>query len=103
LYVLQPLCVLKEYPTSLEKTIIESYGDKRFYTALEGAYEQFRIKLSEIADNNVAYFCDCSNALSQEKNTLFCDLWHFSDFGHSLFADCIQEKLIRVLTDEEKI
>ena len=93
LYVLQPLCVFKEHLSLSEKRIMEVYGDRKYYIELKGAYGKLRNRLSELEDNKNAYFCDCSNALSEEKNTLFSDLWHFSDFGHLLLADCVSEKL----------
>jgi hypothetical protein len=39
------------------------------------------------------YFIDTSDVLSEEKETTFADIWHFSDHGHDLLGKFLSEQL----------
>lgn len=102
IFVLQPTLFLKQNTTLLEKRILfySNGGNKQYsFRTLWRGYEKIRNRLTALSDNQKIYFCDCSNALSGEQKTTFADLWHFSDFGHTLFANCCESTILQVIND----
>jgi len=98
MYVLQPFCALKQNPSFLEKEILIAYGDAMFFDKLIKAYDEIRQGLKSLSDNQCAYFLDCSDISSREQQTVFCDLWHFSDIGHRLLSGCLLKELLPIST-----
>jgi hypothetical protein len=89
-YALQPFLPYKKIKSFLEKRILQlSIQDEN---QLKKYYGTIREGLSGLVQTNI-YFIDTSDVLSEEKETTFADIWHFSDHGHDLLGKFLSEQL----------
>jgi len=104
--ILQPLLAAKRFKTSLEQRILEfpAKADRGPDTPADwpqryvDAFATFRRALTQMSRTlGGMSFVDCSDALSEQRETTFADFWHFGDAGHRLLARCVAEGLAPVL------
>ena len=103
--VLQPFIHGKKEKSKFEKAILvrvstAGYPDEE---DVESARSIIRDGLNQIANESVeAYFVDCSTSFDNESASIFSDHWHFSDMGHQLLAECIEQGLEPVIAEITK-
>lgn len=98
-YIPQPTILFKKHRTAVEEEVIKLSGTADYIHNLTTSYKQVIQKLSRLADEKTSFFIDCSESLSMETATTFTDLWHFSDPGHKLLADCYQQQLYVIISN----
>jgi lysophospholipase L1-like esterase len=67
--------------------------------AIRESYAQIRQNLLLMEEKKQLVFIDCSKIFNHEKETVFADMWHFSDIGHQILGNTLAEKLSRFLID----
>lgn len=83
LIVLQPSLNERTSLTSIENELLESSLDsKAVSAALTASYKKMSLALKQMAQAKHFNFIDCSRVFDSEKQTVFTDIWHFTDFGH---------------------
>jgi len=86
--------MLSPIETVVERESLRYYGDK---AGLHAVYEQVRQGLRELASKPGAYFIDASRVFNHESKTIFTDVWHFSDPGHTILATAIAPPLVKII------
>ena len=100
-FVLQPALFEKQRLSPVERTveseILKFLGSK---VGLRETYGQIREQLQALGREQRAAFIDCSRISDSESATVFTDVWHFSDVGHSLLARHLADGLLPILRNE---
>jgi hypothetical protein len=82
--VLQPSLVERVRRSDIEEKLLK--GSLKPHASAEAileSYVRMRKGLRDLAgESKIVYFLDCSRLLNKETETIFADLWHFSDPGH---------------------
>jgi len=103
LVVLQPALTERSRPTPIEKKLLEySLLNLASAEALVRSYEEMRVGLLELAERRELYFLDGSRILSDEPETTFADMWHFSDPGHEILAEFMTEPVASILRERKR-
>lgn len=103
--VLQPFIHGKEQKSKFEKAILVRVSTAGYPD--EDEVETARLTMREglqgiVEKNSSADFVDCSTAFDSESMSIFSDHWHFSDRGHQLLADCMEQGLVPVVAEISK-
>lgn len=98
IFALQPAVFEKEPQSFLEKKI--SYASLQVYGLPEefaGSYEEMRKGLRAMSDALAAHFLDLSKIFDGEQETVFSDIYHFSDIGHEILAQKLSAFIAPIL------
>lgn len=94
LVVLQPSLNERSKRTPIEEKLLKfSLDPHSSSAALTDSYDSIRKALSGKAQTGVLHFLDCSKVLDSEKETVFADIWHFTDFGHRIIGNAMADKI----------
>ena len=100
-FALQPALFEKQTLSPVEQTveseILKFLGSKE---RLRETYGQIRERLQALGREQRAAFIDCSRVYDSESATVFTDVWHFSDVGHSMLARRLADGLLPILKNE---
>ena len=99
LVILQPALVEREQPTELEDRLLTgSLLPHASAEALTRSHEAMRAGLAAYQRAGLLQFLDCSRAFDRERATTFADMWHFSDFGHTILGQSIATRIALMLS-----
>jgi hypothetical protein len=103
LTVLQPSLNERTKRTTIEKKILRmSLEPHSSSDALTESYDTIRKSLASLPRTGNFSFLDCSRVFDAEKETVFTDIWHFSDFGHKILGQVMSEKIAEILKKRVK-
>ncbi|MEW5852389.1 MAG: hypothetical protein AB2A00_26600 [Myxococcota bacterium] len=95
---MQPALFEKTPLSEVEHVLLAGYLQAHpSLESLTGSYEAMRRELQQLEARDVASVADCSRAFNGEARTTFSDIWHFSDPGHELLAQCMRDVLVKAL------
>jgi len=98
LIVLQPSLNERARRTPVEEQLLKlSLQPHTSSAALANSYASIRNRLSVQALNGTVLFLDCSKIFDSEKETVFTDIWHFTDFGHRLLGKTMADKIAGII------
>jgi hypothetical protein len=98
LVVLQPSLNERTRRTEIEDRILSmSLLPHASSNALSESYSSIRKSMTDLARSSNFSFLDCSKVLDAEKETVFTDIWHFTDFGHRVLGGVMAEKIAEIL------
>lgn len=92
--VLQPALFEKKHLSAIEEKLLsESLLYLGTRDGLSNVYAQFRSALADMGSRGQILFVDCSQVFDGETATVFTDIWHFSDIGHTLLGLALADRL----------
>jgi len=101
LIVLQPSLNERSKRTPIEEQLLKfSLDPHSSSAALTDSYDSIRKALSGKEQTGVLHFLDCSKVLDSEKETVFDDMWHFTDFGHRIIGNTMADKIAGILRNK---
>jgi lysophospholipase L1-like esterase len=101
LVVLQPSLNERTRRTPIEdKLLAASLVPHASSQALTTSYDAIRNSLTLLSKVKNAPFFDCSKVFDAEKETVFADIWHFSDFGHQILGKVVADKIAGILQEK---
>ncbi len=78
---------LSRLERALEEVSLRPLGPRH---VVKAAYEKIRRGLQNAAETHSGLtFVDCSRIFDGDPATTFADVWHFSDPGHRVLAECL--------------
>jgi hypothetical protein len=95
-YLLQPFILEKTHLSYLEKKILNGHNSPGLYPEMISSFQKLRKGLVAVSDDKTTFFHDCSAVFADIKETTFTDLWHFTDPGHEVFAQCASAAVLQV-------
>jgi len=66
--------------------------------ALTASYRAMAQGLDSLSRDGGMGFLDASKAFDGQKETVFSDIWHFTDFGHDLLGKAMADEIAAILT-----
>jgi hypothetical protein len=100
LVVLQPSLNERTVRTKIEDEILKmSLEPHSSSVALTKSYTDMRKGLNALALTEEFHFLDCSRVLDVEKETVFTDIWHFTDFGHHVLGRIMAHKIAEIINN----
>jgi lysophospholipase L1-like esterase len=98
LVVLQPSLNERAHRTAVEeKLLAASLVPHTSSLALTTSYEAIKRQLALMSRAGGFAYLDGSNLFDSEKETVFADIWHFSDVGHRVLGSVIADKIAEIL------
>jgi len=94
IYALQPFLPSKKIKTGIEKRILELSGDEKLLVEHHGIIAEW---LKNRHGDDI-FLIDCSDIFTEEKETTFADIWHFSDPAHEMLGKHLAEHLYPILS-----
>lgn len=89
-FVLEPLIYFKKSKTESEMEVLEYVGkEKQKY--FEASFDLLRKEIWDV--KNTSCFIDSNEFLADEKETIFFDDIHMSDYGYKIWTEKLFEKL----------
>jgi len=93
---LQPSLAERSLRTRLESRLLKlSLTNHESLDAVRNSYEKMRKWLLLAEQDRLLHFIDCSTLFDRERETMFTDIWHFSDLGHRLLGNALAAKIAR--------
>ncbi|OGU21416.1 MAG: hypothetical protein A2X85_02650 [Geobacteraceae bacterium GWF2_54_21] len=97
LVALQPSLTERSRRTPIEERLLELTLESHAPDALATSYGAIRKSLAGMTRSGNFSFLDCSRVLDTEKETVFTDIWHFTDFGHRALGLFMADKIAGIL------
>ena len=97
LVVLQPSLNERSKRTSVEERLLEMSLESHIPSELTASYAEIRKTMTESSRSENFTFLDCSKSFDSEKETVFTDIWHFTDFGHRVLGKAMAESIAGIL------
>jgi hypothetical protein len=100
LVVLQPALTERSNKTSIEEKLLSESLlnlDSATLVDFRQSYQLIRNGITKLSQERQLHYVDCSRIFDSEKQTVFADLWHFSDTGHKILGETLAKEIYSLL------
>jgi hypothetical protein len=104
LVVLQPSLNERPNRTRIEEQLLElTLQAHSSATELSNSYRTMANGLESMTRTGQMFFFDGSNLFDAEKESVFTDIWHFTDFGHRMLGKAMAGKIHELVVQHPEL